>query len=733
MGKNKKSKKSLTKLSVPPTLKPMSQSSVKSGVPNRRYGKPFAKPINTLAKNGSAVSIDGESGNEPESDLHIDIDSMDHSLTREPINMGVKNVRQIMACIKEGTTEVKDVVLNECNIIYECKICSNLFRSLANFIAHKRIYCKNHFCEKMLLFDSTVLQFNEDQEENCEEHEVEDEDIQEDQNDISNVTPIDFVSPASSFATNSSTENVNPNKDKTVVNQKRKFIDKCMEKVENEKQKEQDSKLLELKLSTIQTNPNAVFQRLQTNELNSDKTSDKNDKSLILNQNKKEIISELLRNAKNDAKNMCESNEIQAMKRQRVEEILPRSEMNGNSLSEPLIVKCKICNSTFTSSKTFKVHIRTIHSTNRLIYPCPLCSLTFKQLSNATRHIIQIHKRTKTQAHTLREVMRRRAYSANSSENSSEVEDISDEDENDDNDNDNDNDNELSPKQNSIEDKCDTNKVESRLSDDSSEITIRTNLNESSKPNERHPPRINSACIYNCGNVFDWAPAKRSHEKSCRKKLEQEKEISSGVNGSSHSSTILTSKAYKLNSFSTPISEIEAESSTHNQISSTPEVPIVPNHTSNPSTNIILPNSVEEKIKEFADLKSLRCTLCPSQDFMNLNQLLQHAVTHIGHSIYRCHGCSYHSIYENDMKYHLMNNHNIGEDMISKHFQILPNLTQPRLLILPVKARKSINGPINNSLTEHERGLSPIAFILQLILFFGFILFYRFSKSRQKF
>jgi hypothetical protein len=296
--------------------------------------------------------------------------------------------------------------------------------------------------------------------------------------------------------------------------------------------------------------------------------------------------------------------------------------------------------------------------------------------------------------------MRRRAYSANSSENSSEVEDISDED---DNEND-DNDNELSAEQNSIENKSDTSKVESRLSDDCSQI-IRTNLNESSKQNERHPPRINSACIYNCGNVFDWAPAKRSHEKSCRKKLEQEKETNSGVNGSSHSSTILTPKVYKL--------EIEAESSTHNQIvSSTPEVPIVPNHTSNPSTNITLPNSVEEKIKEFADLKSLRCTLCPSQDFMNLNQLLQHAVTHIGHSIYRCHGCSYHSIYENDMKHHLMKNHNIGEDMISKHFQILPNLTQPRLLILPVKARKSINGPINNSLTEHEhdRGLLQILF-----------------------
>lgn len=34
---------------------------------------------------------------------------------------------------------------NECDIIYECKACRNIFRSLANFISHKRVYCKNKF------------------------------------------------------------------------------------------------------------------------------------------------------------------------------------------------------------------------------------------------------------------------------------------------------------------------------------------------------------------------------------------------------------------------------------------------------------------------------------------------------------------------------------------------------------------------------------------------------------
>lgn len=41
--------------------------------------------------------------------------------------------------------QLQELLLNECTIIYECKICRNLFRSLANFISHKRIYCIKNF------------------------------------------------------------------------------------------------------------------------------------------------------------------------------------------------------------------------------------------------------------------------------------------------------------------------------------------------------------------------------------------------------------------------------------------------------------------------------------------------------------------------------------------------------------------------------------------------------------
>lgn len=38
-------------------------------------------------------------------------------------------------------------MFHECNIIYECKICFNMFRSLANFVIHKRSYCEKRYCD----------------------------------------------------------------------------------------------------------------------------------------------------------------------------------------------------------------------------------------------------------------------------------------------------------------------------------------------------------------------------------------------------------------------------------------------------------------------------------------------------------------------------------------------------------------------------------------------------------
>jgi len=41
--------------------------------------------------------------------------------------------------------QLRKLLAKECDLIYECKVCRNIFRSLTNFISHKRVYCRSSF------------------------------------------------------------------------------------------------------------------------------------------------------------------------------------------------------------------------------------------------------------------------------------------------------------------------------------------------------------------------------------------------------------------------------------------------------------------------------------------------------------------------------------------------------------------------------------------------------------
>lgn len=70
-----------------------------------------------------------------------DTPDIDYSVIRTAIQIGGKVVEQVMNGIHYGSDEVRNLLLEECDLILECKVCRNLFRSLPNFVAHKRVYC----------------------------------------------------------------------------------------------------------------------------------------------------------------------------------------------------------------------------------------------------------------------------------------------------------------------------------------------------------------------------------------------------------------------------------------------------------------------------------------------------------------------------------------------------------------------------------------------------------------
>lgn len=66
---------------------------------------------------------------------------LDISMLRSPIQISGKPVEQVLNSIHYGSPELRCLLMDECDLIFECKVCRALFRDLPNFISHKRAYC----------------------------------------------------------------------------------------------------------------------------------------------------------------------------------------------------------------------------------------------------------------------------------------------------------------------------------------------------------------------------------------------------------------------------------------------------------------------------------------------------------------------------------------------------------------------------------------------------------------
>ncbi|KAH7694556.1 hypothetical protein AAVH_38394, partial [Aphelenchoides avenae] len=69
--------------------------------------------------------------------------NQDITLQGYTVDTGIDGFAAALKVYREGTDEVKSIILNEMSLIYECCYCRNMFRSFPNFIAHKRRYCRS--------------------------------------------------------------------------------------------------------------------------------------------------------------------------------------------------------------------------------------------------------------------------------------------------------------------------------------------------------------------------------------------------------------------------------------------------------------------------------------------------------------------------------------------------------------------------------------------------------------
>ena len=81
----------------------------------------------------------------PSKETGMEPEPSDLSQLRKPIDINLCSLKRVAQLLEKGNDEVKNILQYECDVIYECKICRSLFRSLANMISHKRVYCTDKY------------------------------------------------------------------------------------------------------------------------------------------------------------------------------------------------------------------------------------------------------------------------------------------------------------------------------------------------------------------------------------------------------------------------------------------------------------------------------------------------------------------------------------------------------------------------------------------------------------
>ncbi|XP_066980966.1 uncharacterized protein [Macrobrachium rosenbergii] len=329
----------------------------------------------------------------------------DYSLLKRSINAATNGVGGLAKLLVTGTEEVRNVVLNECDVILECKVCRSLFRSVVNFLAHKRIYCQDEFADVRTLFHKGDVQGVTTQSSTVVV-EPEPPPDGEDLNTMRTTIPTTYTSPirsaqgkakhsgidsialklarkrkayhASSSSSSSSTHTGSSSYYKSLG--------------EVSRSRDKLSRDCSVMLEDIGGVTNAVFQSfippgsaspsMPMSSLIEEASNSKSGLTVAINQN-----GEIVKTA---------SGEIMSM-----------DVDQSSSHSDSKDLTCLLCNTRFATQKTLSVHQRSHHGFERCIYSCPICQASFLSMWAVVKHLQRTHKKTKNQIERLRKVVRK--------------------------------------------------------------------------------------------------------------------------------------------------------------------------------------------------------------------------------------------------------------------------------------------------------------------------------------
>ncbi|KAJ8919134.1 hypothetical protein NQ315_012119 [Exocentrus adspersus] len=301
---------------------------------------------------------------------------VDLSHVQIPINTSVFGLKQVLSLFQTATTEVQNYVTYECDIMYECRICRTIFRSLANFILHKRDYCRERF------------------------HHLHDKDVEGNDDDLENTQSAPHVEP-NQFSSSTENDSTNVEAIKSLspvierLKEKQRICQLAQEVLNEDLSTKKDGepsldnikvKNTDLLLEEIATNNAAVFQTVIRNL----PKSTFNKKSEFMKAEVMEIHGIL----DSDEAVLGPDGKICTFK---------TNKLNENAVLPKNNFFCTECNLKFATKKTLTYHIRYKHNNTRLVYICPDCKDSFANVWCVYRHLFKVHRKTSDQIKRMRE------------------------------------------------------------------------------------------------------------------------------------------------------------------------------------------------------------------------------------------------------------------------------------------------------------------------------------------
>ncbi|XP_076252461.1 uncharacterized protein LOC143191361 isoform X2 [Rhynchophorus ferrugineus] len=294
----------------------------------------------------------------------------DLSHLRKPIATSITGIKQLLSLLETATIEVKNFLLFECDIMYECRTCRSIFRSLANFILHKRNYCREGFNQAS---DKTIDNYNETIE-NAKEL------LPETTKKAEPSRPLDRI-----------IEKLHQ-KDQLNAKVSHIFTADLTHDVDNgriksmDEREEQSSGSNKIILEAIDTNKSGMFQTVL-------RDSPSKVECRKGNCMKSEVM-EIHKILQNDVPVLDSEGKVCGFTNSKTEKssTYPKSD-----------ISCSKCKQKFATQKSLTNHIKSVHNPSRIVYVCPTCKDTFANPWCVYRHLLRIHRMSNKQVRRLRD------------------------------------------------------------------------------------------------------------------------------------------------------------------------------------------------------------------------------------------------------------------------------------------------------------------------------------------